>query len=263
MDNTVYTVIRDVVMSSGDISVFWQEIIDSYRDIMVVKNSDKAKSYLDLTDVEYDTLKRISSSFSMAKLSYHTSLLENAMADMQRAVNSKRSIAEIALTRMCEPKLVVTAEALAVRVDELEKQLSMMKMGIPTAAVHVPATTTNVAESCESDTVESDDTMKNEDSQLSRYDRWHSVVERIGELKRSLSSQFVGSEAYKRGDAEFLIRMSSFFAARISASAADFAILRGVIAEIEGKDVGLIKVTVEGVSNADAGNKNELDNLFN
>ena len=37
--DTVYTVIRDVVMNSGDISVFWQEIIDTYRDIMVDRKS--------------------------------------------------------------------------------------------------------------------------------------------------------------------------------------------------------------------------------
>ena len=86
--NTVYSVVRDIVMSSGDISVFWQEIIDSYRDIMVVKNSDKAKSYLDLTDVEYQTLKEIANVFTMARLSYHSMLLEAAMADMQRATNS-------------------------------------------------------------------------------------------------------------------------------------------------------------------------------
>ena len=261
--DTVYTVIRDVVMSSGDISVFWQELIDSYRDIMVVKNSDKAKTYLDLTDVEYENLKKISSEFSMVKLSYHTSLLEDAMADMQRAVNSKRSIAEIALTRMCEPKLVVTPEALALRVDELEKQLSMMKMGIPSHSTEAAILEQKVELRSEDLTVaDSLPKADAEQSQLVRYDRWHSVVERIGELKRSLSSQFVGSEAYVCGGGEFLIRMSSFFASRISSSASDFAIVRGVIAEIEGKEPGQIKLSVEGISNIDSVGKSELDNLF-
>ena len=59
-----------------------------------------------------------------------------------------------------------------------------------------------------------------------------------------------------------MIKMSSFFAKRLSSSASDFAILRGVIAEIEGKDVGQIKLIVEGVSNTDSSSKNELDNLF-
>jgi DNA polymerase III gamma/tau subunit len=118
---TVYSVIDETFMKSADISVFWQEIIDAYRDVMVVKSVDSAKEYLDLTELEYEGLVKIAREFSMAKLSYHTSILEAAMADMQRAVNSKRSIAEIALTRMCDAKLSASPEALAVRLEEMER----------------------------------------------------------------------------------------------------------------------------------------------
>ena len=261
--STVYDVVRDIVMSSGDISVFWQEIIDSYRDIMVVKNTDKAKQYLDLTDVEYESLKKISDSFSMAKLSYHTSLLENAMADMQRAVNSKRSIAEIALTRMCDPKLVVTAESLALRVEELEKQISMMKLGIPVAQPTPVKNDTESATSELADEKPAKETPKNESNELLPYEKWQSVVERIGELKRSLSSQFGSSMAYTRGDGSFLVKMSDFFATRISSNASDFAILRGVIAEAEGKEPGDVTVAIEGMGKADGGAlSNEFEGIF-
>lgn len=262
--DTVYTVVRDVVMSSGDISVFWQEIIDSYRDIMVVKTTDKAKSYLDLTDVEYDALRRIAENFNMARLSYHTSLLENAMADMQRAVNSKRSIAEIALTRMCDPKLVVSAESLALRVEELEKQLAMIKLGISVPTV--PHTTEEKPESNNSVkeiTSQSESVVEPKTESVGLYDKWQIVVDRIGELKRSLSSQFGGAVAYRVGENSFLIKMSEFFAARISASVSDFAILRGVIADVEGKAPGDITVRVEGAaSGVENDLSKELDNLL-
>ena len=261
--STVYDVVRDVVMSSGDISVFWQEIIDSYRDIMVVKNTDKAKQYLDLTDVEYETLRKISDSFSMAKLSYHTSLLENAMADMQRAVNSKRSIAEIALTRMCDSKLVVTAEALALRVEELEKQISMMKLGV---SVSQPSVLKNNTEPAVSEIKEEKPvkaTEKNESSELLPYAKWQTVIERIGELKRSLSSQFGSSLAYTRGDGSFLVKMSDFFATRITSNASDFAILRGVIAETEGKEPNDVTVVIEGMGKTDTGTlSGEFEGIF-
>jgi DNA polymerase-3 subunit gamma/tau len=42
--SAVYSTVGEVVDKSGDISVFWQEIIDSYRDIMVVKNTASAAS---------------------------------------------------------------------------------------------------------------------------------------------------------------------------------------------------------------------------
>ena len=244
--NTVYGVIGDIVMGSGDISVFWQEIIDSYRDIMVVKNTDKAKSYLDLTDVEYDTLKSIASEFTMARLSYHTTLLEAAIADMQRATNSKRSIAEITLTRMCDQKLVVSTEALALRVEELEKKLSMMKFGIPISSSQNTAQVHNDSVAEEVKIVQNVSEPSNEGKTLP-YGSWREVVERIGEIKRSLSSQFNGAVAYKIGENEFLIKMSEFFAKRIASNESDLAIVRGVIAETENVDINKINVKIDGM----------------
>ncbi len=261
--STVYDVVRDVVMSSGDISVFWQEIIDSYRDIMVVKNTDKAKHYLDLTDLEHETLLKIAESFSMAKLSYHTSLLESAMADMQRAVNSKRSIAEIALTRMCDPKLVVSAEALALRVEELEKQISMMRLGIPAPQPTAAKSEVKSASAELKDEKKTNEAASAGTAELLPYTKWQAVVERIGELKRSLSSQFGSSLAYTRGDGTFLVKMSDFFATRITSNASDFAILRGVIAEAEGRDVNDVTVLVQGMGKADSGSlSNEFEGIF-
>ena len=244
--NTVYSVIRDIVMSSGDISVFWQDIVDAYRDIMVVKNTDKAKSYLDLTDIEYETLKKIAEKFNMPKLSYHTSILEEAMADMQRAVNSKRSIAEIALTKMCDPKLMTSAEALLVRVEELEKQISMLRLGIPMQNQEAKPTrpVRNVIEKRAEPNTDKSASISMAQTCLP-YERWHTVIERISELKKSLSSQFVGAKAYKIGENSFVINMSEFFASRLASSTSDFAIVRGIIAEIEGKAPGDINVAVK------------------
>lgn len=261
--NTVYSVIQDIVMSSGDISVFWQEIIDSYRDIMVVKNSDKAKSYLDLTDVEYDTLSAISKSFTMARLSYHSTILEAAMADMQRATNSKRSIAEIALTRMCDPRLVASAEALAVRIEELEKQISMMKLGIGVSAASQPEIKQSSAPINEKTDIKPQEASV-ADEKMQPYDRWQSARERIGELKRSLSSQFNGSSAYRLGAGSFLVRMSDFFAERLKSGTSDYAILKGVLAELEGVTPADITVSVEGVKALKQDDiSGELDNLIN
>ena len=257
--STVYSIIDDVVMRSADISVFWQDIIDAYRDIMVVKNTDKARAYLDLTDIEYETLTEIAKSFTMSALSYHTSLIEDAMADMQRAVNSKRSVAEIALTKMCDAKLSVTTESLLLRVEELEKQISMMKMGVPTSGAKLeqnkPKESSNVKNATSAPISEPS-------FEAVPYDKWDAVVERIGELKRSLSSQFVGASAYKTGDGSFLVKMNEFFASRISANVSDFAILKGVIAEVEGKTAADINVTVEKAASKTDGFQDDFESLL-
>ena len=266
----VYATVNEIVMNSADISVFWQEIIDSYRDIMVVKNTERAKDYLDLTEVEYESLVKLAAEFTPARLAYHVSLLEGAMADMQRAFNSKRAIAEIALTRMCDAKSSFSPESLALRVDELERELSMMKLGVGTVNrivndetnVQVLPTVKIIEEQSDNKTDKKSETQtksKAENTSVStntrpvKYDKWQYVVERIGELKCSLSVQFIKSQAYKKPDGTFLISMNSFFAKKLSTSDADLSILRGIIAEKENLPPEEVRVIIEPLDTSSIG----------
>ncbi len=253
---TVYATVNEVVMKSGDISVFWQEIIDSYRDIMVVKNTDRVREFLDLTESEYTDLIPLAAAFTPSRLSYHISLLESAMADMQRAFNSKRSIAEIALTRMCDARTEVTPEALALRVDELEKELSMLKMGVgstgrivndaESVTVLPPVKEADVEDqNNESDLSKTSDKPKQKADRPTKYSAWGEIVERIAELKTSLSVQFNKSIAYRTSDGAFHIRMNSFFASRLASSDTDLSIVRGVIAERERMDANDVRLVIE------------------
>ena len=273
----VYATVNEVVMNSADISVFWQEVIDSYRDIMVVKNTERAKDYLDLTEVEYEALSKLASAFTPARLAYHVSLLEGAMGDMQRAFNSKRSIAEIALTRMCDAKSSMSPEALALRVDELERELSIMKLGVgtvnrivndetnvkvlPTVKVVEEKTEEKIEENLNNNTNNVAEAHNAPAQKTVKYDRWPYVVERIGELKCSLSVQFMKSQAYKKPDGTFLIRMNSFFAKKLSGSDADLSILRGIIAEKEGLSPEHVRINIEPLDTSSIGDfSDEIEN---
>ena len=247
--STVYEIVNEMVMRSGDVSVFWQEIIDSYRDIMIVKNSDKAKKYLDLTESEYETLSRIASKFTMSRLSYHVSILESAMADMQRAFNSKRSIAEIALTRMCDPRLDNTPEALALRIEELEKELARLKYSSTPARNTEQITEAKVQalpSSANEDKV--DNTSAASEAQPSRadavYSDWGAVIEKIGAIKPALSAAIAAASVYRNSKNEFTLRLAEIFAKKISSSEQDLAILKGVIGECEGIDPSTVKLNV-------------------
>ena len=260
---TVYSIINDIVMKSGDLSVFWQEIIDSYRDIMVVKNSDRAKVYLDLTDAEYASLSAIASELSMTRLSYHVSILESAMADMQRAFNSKRSIAEIALTRMCDARLSESNEALALRIEELERSVKMLKLGVvspPQTVSSQPAPNASVSKQ---NTIEQKPAVSEPEkpSTLKLYAGWGSVIKKISELKRSLSASIASASVYTDGCGTYVLRMNDFFADKLSSSETDISIVRGTIAENEGKNAAETKIVIEKNKNQVSGTS-ELDNLF-
>lgn len=256
-----YDVIGDVVLSGGDLSVFWQDLMDAYRDMMVVKNYPDAKAYLDLTEDEYATLKTLGAKFSMQKIYYHTSLLSSSLADMQRAGESKRSVAEIALTRMCEPKLMATAEALAVRLEQAEREISRMKISISAGGVAVATeemptvlpseekpVSGSAASVCNAENIVPADPPK-EDACV--YERWNRVIERIGELKRPLSAKFIGAKVEHTGY-DFTITMKPFFAKSFAASAEDVTLVRGAIAEIEGVPGAQIKLQIKERSDGPA-----------
>ncbi len=251
--SSVYEIVADVVMKSGDISVFWQEIVDSYRDIMIVKNTSRARSYLDLTETEYELLSKIASGFTMSRLSYHVSILESAMADMQRAFNSKRSIAEIALTRMCDSKLDTSAEALIDRIETLEREITMLKYGVnskqpsgkPSAVQPVTEEAREISHKEQTVNIPISETVP------AVYSKWGSVISKIGEVKPSLAAAVAAAAVYRNSDLDFTVRLGAFFAKKLRSSEQDMQILRGVIAECESLNPADININVETESKSE------------
>ena len=276
--SVVYKIVDDVVSGSADISVFWQELIDTYRDIMVVKNSSTAKDYLDLTETEFESLKAISESFSMAKLSYHATLLEEALADMQRSQNSKRSVAEIALTRMCDSKLLATPEALAVRIEELEKQISMIKMGAiakapvsETAQEPLKPVTKSAFNNASNATVDKEapktkapEAPKTEavPSGAEPFAFWGEVVERISEFKPPLAAGLKKGEAYTVGEHSYIIKLDAFYVSRLNNSASEMAILKGAIAEKLGIPQQNVRIRIVEADSSSANNASDIENAL-
>ena len=158
----------------------------------------------------------------------------------------------------------------ALRIEELEKEISMLKLGVPVRAANksdsqpvesvgnIPVVKPEEIEPSEKDAAPTVNGGGFED-----YVGFGDVIEKIGELKRSLSVQFIGAKAQKSADGAFVVRMNSFFASRLAASEADMAILRGVIADREGIPVSDIKVTVESMGNEVRSNATvELENAL-
>ncbi len=195
----------------------------------------------------------------MSRIFYHTAVIENALGDIGRGSGTGRSTAEIALTRLCDAKTAATAEAMLVRIEELEKQVAMLKLGVPStpsptasAAAEEPVAPTPTAEKPKEPTRTSPTltesappTVTPAAGQPQPYRKWSRVIERIGEIKRPLSVQFIGAAAYTADARSFTVEMSSFFAKKLLASEGDMAILKGILAELEGCDAASIHLDIQ------------------
>ena len=113
-----------VVTSSKDITVFWQDLISLYRDLLVVKTVKESAKYLDLTDFEAKSLSALAEKFSREMLIYHCRMLEEALYSMQASGAVKRIIAELCFVKMCDDTLSTSNEALLLRLSKLEARVA-------------------------------------------------------------------------------------------------------------------------------------------
>lgn len=127
----LFDIIAEIDASASDLGVFWQELIEYYRDMLVMKTArESASRYLDLTDSETERLAADAAAFSREMLSYHSRLLDEAYSSMQRPGASRRTVAELTLVRLADERLSTTPEALLARLAALEAKIAM---GIPAA----------------------------------------------------------------------------------------------------------------------------------
>ncbi len=136
--DTIFRTIDEAVASSRDLTVFWQDLISVYRDLLVIKTTSEATRYLDLTDAETAKLTELVRLFKKGTMLAHCRLLEDALLGMQQANAIKRMVAELTLVRMCDPTLDTSAEGLLARVERLEDAVAagvtVVKEAAPRAA---------------------------------------------------------------------------------------------------------------------------------
>ena len=131
----LFAMIDAVVQSSKDIAIFWQDLINLYREMLVLRTAKDAAAYLDLTDSELAAMQEVAKPFKSSTLLYHCTLLEQTLLSMQRANAIKRIVAESTLVRMCDPELETSPEALLARIAALEDKITFGQVAVaPTPA---------------------------------------------------------------------------------------------------------------------------------
>jgi len=216
---SLFRIIADVVSSSKDISVFWQELTSFYRDMMVAKYADEPASYLDLTEQETALLLDAVTKFNIKTLTYHCGILDQAMQNMQRSPQMKRTIAEFAFMRMCDPLLDNSPEALAARIGQLEDRLAMLEIsGVPSApSSHEPPVhdTGNTVPSVVSTPAPSEPDV-NGDAEFDPVPDMSEVLEKLGKIDKRAQSFLINANMLVSADGKNVrIHTGDDFSARM------------------------------------------------
>ena len=82
--DTLFDIVSEIVSSAKEMTVFWQELTDFWRDMLIFKTARSPEKYLDLTHEEEERLRALAQGFTAATLLRHCTLLEDAYTNMLR-----------------------------------------------------------------------------------------------------------------------------------------------------------------------------------
>ncbi len=212
----IFEEIDNVVRSSKDISVFWQNLMSFYRDMLVMKTSANAAKYLDLTDNEQKQLERTATRFSRETILAHCKLLEGALFAIQKVNAVKRTVAELTLIKMCDETLVASNENLLSRISKLE---DAMVLGLPARST-LPETVMEARPEKENEPVRAaepaTETVKSEktaatDRVLKYLSCWIEAIDRVAKTDGAGASYLKQTKAYSDADGSIYVMVPDAF----------------------------------------------------
>ncbi len=254
----IFAVTAEINSSSKDISVFWQDLLSFYRDMLVTKTTKNARKYLDLTESEAEATEKAAALFSKEALIYHCRLMESTLSVMQRSASSARLAAEMTLVRMCDESLGTSTEALLARIAALEDRLDRGNFSLPSVSScadvknaedntslkqsqkEVKAESSTTAGETSSDAVSEQrkEGTENIPQKKKALPYWQEAVDRICKGDPSLSGFMRNSKTYKDISGNIVLRLDSDFAASmIKARKSTLESLAGILTSYEKRQI--------------------------
>ena len=133
-------IINDLHANSCDMERLCSDLINHFRNLMIVKTVKSASDILVCTAEELEQYKTQSGKLTLENILYCISLLQDSMANIKRGVN-RRIEMEMAIIKLATPNLTSDNEALLRRISDIE-----VKIKTGAIAVSAPATTVKPAE---------------------------------------------------------------------------------------------------------------------
>ncbi len=114
--------ISDLHGKSCDMERLCSDMINHFRNLMIVKTVKSAESLLVCTADELQQYRQQSGNFTLENILYCISLLQEAMANIKRGVN-RRTEMEMTFIKLSTPSLTTDSENLLRRIADLENKM--------------------------------------------------------------------------------------------------------------------------------------------
>ena len=125
-------IISDLHTNSVDMERLCTDMINHFRNLMIVKTVSKPEGLIVCTDSEMEQFKTQSSKFTLEAILKCIALLQSCLAEMKKGVN-RRIEMEMTFIRLASPKLDTDNEAVLRRIADLEFKLKSGEIAVSAA----------------------------------------------------------------------------------------------------------------------------------
>lgn len=260
------SVVAELHNASCDMERLCTEMINHFRNLLVVKTVDKPAELIVCTKDELDSLKTQSEGFTLEKILYVLNCFENTVGNMKRGVN-RRVETEMVMVRLCSPKTDVSGSALLDRISALENavysgnilQASPKKEDKkqddkkPEKAKPLPK---------KEEKTSSQDSPSQSPAGDVPFSQWNDVLSLISQRSKPLAGLLNGTSAVVRGECVGIISSNAALKQFISENSYKSTIQQAIF-DVTGKKYRLAIVRTEGQAAAqDTQKADPLDGLL-
>ena len=133
-------IISNLHQNSYDMERLCVEMINHFRNFLIVKTVKKSRELIICTDDEYDTIMKSAENFTLAKVIFALDLFQNTLTIIKGGANARIEM-EMCFVKLCQPKLDTSMEAVLDRIASLERAV---KNGVNITSAQPVKTVVNV-----------------------------------------------------------------------------------------------------------------------
>ncbi len=188
--------------NSCDMERLCSELINHYRDLMIVKTVKNYKELIVCTQNELNELAEISVKYKLERILYILTVLGNTVAELKKGVN-RRIEMEMALVKLCSENLDGSVDALLARISELEAAVKSGLANYKPVMKEQPEQETKQEQKpvIEKEPEKADEPQENTGSTADViFDKWPEVISVLNDLDKPLVGFLNDSSAYLRGN---------------------------------------------------------------
>lgn len=113
-------IIAELYQNSYDMERLCVEMINHFRNFLIVKTVKKSRELIVCTDDEYNSTLDAAKQFTLENIILGLDLFQNTLTKIKAGANSRIEV-EMSFIKLCEPKLDASNEALLERLSQVER----------------------------------------------------------------------------------------------------------------------------------------------